>query len=121
MSRKDARRVTLIWLDGESVRRVKALRRGRPRADVIRRAVDLALCLGLAPLLVTAEAGPFRVQFPRAVLARGLTPQDLAGLAAAGLAAQTGMGSARVPVRMARRLPENSPSNASSDTGNPPV
>lgn len=121
MSRKDQRRLTLIWLDAESLRRVNALRRGRPRADVIRRAVDLALAQGAAPVEPRAEAGPFRVQFPRAVLARGLTPEQLAGLAVAGLAAQTGMGRARAPVRTASLGAKNSPSKAGSETESPPV
>lgn len=79
MSKKDPRRVTLVWLDAATVRGLKARYPRGPMADRIRRAVVAAQ--GLDPRPVAADIGPFRVQLPRRYL--GLEGAQIAGLVAA--------------------------------------
>lgn len=81
MSKKDPRKITLVWLDAETARALRLCYPRGPMADRIRRAVHAGQGAEATP--IAPEVGPFRVQLPPDL--RGLDGAQIAGLAAAGL------------------------------------
>lgn len=81
MSKKDPRKITLVWLDADTARELRLRYPRGPMADRIRRAVQAAQ--GREQVRVTPDIGPFRVQLPRDL--QGLDGAQVAGLAAARL------------------------------------
>lgn len=83
MSKKDPRRITLVWLDAPTARALRARYPRGPMADRIRRALEAAQ--GCDPVEVSPQIGPFRVQLPRALRHQGLDGAHIAGQIAAHL------------------------------------